>query len=418
MTARDKPKSAPLIDFDHETSAHRDNFEQIYSDLRKNCPMGWTKAHDGFWVATKYEDILAITRNPEIFSSEKTFDPATGELSGGLAIPPVPNPRSIPIEVDPPEWQKYRLLINPRLGPGAVEKLRPLAQQYSAATMDRFIEAGKCDLVRDFTNHIPALVTMKFFGLPLDEFEKFADPLHEVYSVPRNTQQFFDAVAGLQWMRERLFEEITARKMEPRDDFIGYLVSSKVEGAPLDDEIIQEICFNVMAGGVDTTTALTSNVLLYLEDHAEDRALLAAHPEKLAVACEEFVRYFSPIHGFARNVKRDVEVGGQKLEAGDRVFLAYASANRDEANFECPERVNVERFPNRHMGFGAGIHRCVGSFLARLMFESMMREVLTRIPDYAIDRAAMVRYPSIAAINGYASIPATFTSGPTSGASF
>lgn len=401
----------PLVDFNHESAHHRESYESEYKDLRNRCPMGWTKEHGGYWVATKYEDILKITRDPETFSSAKEFDPATGALSGGLAIPPVPNPRSIPIEVDPPEWQGYRRLINPKLGPGAIEAMRPFAEKYSAALMDRFIEKGECDLVRDFTNPLPALVTMNFFGLPLDEYERFSDPLHEVYSVPRDTQQFLDAVAGLEWMRGRLYEEIEARRKTSKKDFIGYLVDSQVDGKHLDDEIIQEICFNVMAGGVDTTTALTSNVLIHLDQNRDDLKLLADNPEKLPIACEEFVRYFSPIHGFARNVRKEVEVAGQHMMPGDRVFLAYSSANRDEDIFECPDKVDVERFPNRHMGFGAGIHRCVGSFFARVMFESMMRQVLTRIPDYTIDHDACVRYPSIAAINGVASIPARFTPG-------
>lgn len=406
----------PVIDFDHEGREHAEHWAEEFHELQNRCPMAWTERHGGFWVATKYEDILAITRDPATFSSEKAFDPQTGEVSGGLAIPPVPNPRSIPIEVDPPLWEKYRKLINPRLGPGAVRKQQGDAQHFAAALMDKFIEKGECDIVLDFTNPLPALVTMKFFGLPLHEYEMFANPLHEVYSLPRHTQEFLDAVKGLDWMRQRLYEEIALRRSEPKDDFIGYLVDAKLDEAPLDDEVIQEICFNVMAGGVDTTTALTSNVLLYLDEHPEDRRRLAENPDMLPVACEEFVRYFSPIHGFARNVRREVMVGGQTMKPGERVFLAYSAANRDESIFECPEKIDIGRFPNRHMGFGAGIHRCVGSFLARIMFEAMMREVLSRLPDYRVDRGTSVHYQSIAAINGWSKMPVRFTPGSRVGA--
>lgn len=412
----DAGKAGPIIDFNHESAEHAANWAEEFRELRATCPLGWTEAHGGFWVATKYEDVLAITRDPKTFSSEKTFNPDTGESKGGLAIPPVPNARSVPIEVDPPEWEKYRRLINPKLGPGVIEKHRPEARRLAAALVDRFIEKGKCDFVDDLTNPLPALVTMKFFGLALDEFEKFANPLHEVYSIPRNTPEFLEAVKGLEWMHRRLQEEIEARRAEPKDDFIGYIVQARVDGEPLPDDIMREIFFNVMAGGVDTTTALTSNVLLHLNDHHEDRQRLAENPAMLPVACEEFVRFFSPIHGFARNVKQEVTISGRTMQPGDRVFLAYASANRDEDNFDKPDKVDIARFPNRHMGFGAGIHRCVGSFLARVMFEEMMKEVLARIPDYVIDRAASRHYSSVAAINGWNKLPATFTPGSRVGA--
>jgi len=411
----DSNTDRPIIQFNHETREHATDWPEEFRDLHARCPLGWTEEHGGFWVATKYEDVLAITRDPQTFSSAKTFDPETGELKGGLAIPPVPNPRSIPIEVDPPEWEKYRRLINPKLGPGAVEKMRPDAQRLAAALVDRFIEKGSCDFVDELTSPLPALVTMKFFGLRLDEFEKFANPLHKVYAIPRHLPEFQEALQGLAWMQDRLSEEIESRRREPKDDFIGYLVAARVDGEPLPDDIMREIFFNVMAGGVDTTTALTSNVLLYLDEHHEDRRRLAENLEMLPVACEEFVRYFSPIHGFARNVTQDVTVSGCTMKAGERVFLAYSAANRDEDNFDKPNEVDIARFPNRHMGFGAGIHRCVGSFVARLMFEAMMREVLTRLPDYKIDRSNILQYQSIAAINGWIKVPATFTPGPRVG---
>jgi cytochrome P450 len=406
----------PIVNFDHESAHHAQNWAEEYSNLRKNCPLAWTEKHGGFWVATKYEDVLAIARDPVTFSSAKTFDPETGDIEGGLAIPPVPNARSVPIEMDPPEWQTYRRLINPKLGPGAVEAYRADAQKLAAALVDGFIENGRCDLVHDLTNPLPALVTLRFFGLPLDEFEKFATPLHEVYSLPRDTPEFVEAVRGLEWMHARLAEEITKRRAHPADDFIGYLAEAKIDGEPLSDQMMQEIFFNVMAGGVDTTTALTSNVLLHLAQHPEDRRRLTEDLSMLPIACEEFVRYFSPIHGFARNIKKDVTVSGCPMKAGERVFLAYAAANRDEDIFDQPEVVDIARFPNRHMGFGAGNHRCVGSFLARVMFEAMMREVLTRLPDYQIDVEDSEHYPSVAAINGWSRMPAIFTPGQKVGA--
>jgi cytochrome P450 len=140
------------------------------------------------------------------------------------------------------------------------------------------------------------------------------------------------------------------------------------------------------------------------------------NPDRLAIAREEFVRFYSPVHGLARNCARDTVVNGVEVKAGERVLLAYASGNRDESIFENAEEIKIDRFPNRHVAFGAGMHRCIGSFQARMMFETMMHQVFTRMPDYVIDESRAARYESIAVTNGWASAPATFTPGPKVGA--
>jgi cytochrome P450 len=190
---------------------------------------------------------------------------------------------------------------------------------------------------------------------------------------------------------------------------------SAVPESGLTDLEIWELTFNVMTGGVDTTTALTSNTLVYLSNHPEMKERILASPQALSVAREEFVRYFSPVHGFARNATETVDFRGQSLAEGDRVYIAYSAANRDPEIFDDPDTLKLDRFPNRHIGFGAGKHRCVGSFQARMMFEAMIREVLTRMPDYRIVPGGE-SFPSVGTINGWISIPAMFTPGRKVGA--
>jgi cytochrome P450 len=176
------------------------------------------------------------------------------------------------------------------------------------------------------------------------------------------------------------------------------------------------MAMNILGGGVDTTTALTSSVLLYLSRRPDQRQQLIDRPELLSLAREEFLRYFSPIHGIARTATRDVELDGWKIDEGDRILLAFASANRDPDAFESPEDVKLDRFPNKHIAFGAGTHRCLGSFLARMVYDTMLSEVLRRMPDYQVIEDGIRAYPSIAVVNGWMSLPANFTPGAKVGA--
>ena len=412
---RDAAQQNP-VDFDHHSAGHATNWPATFALIRANSPRAWSEHHGGFWIATRFDDVIRIGQQPEYFSAHKDYDPVTGKIGGGISIPPLPGLRGVPNETASPEWDGVRTFINRRFSPKSVEAFRAKAQQIAAALIDEVIEKGEFDIVEDFTNPLPALVTMELFGFPLSEWRAFADPFHKIVYTPRDDPFFAETVRGLDYFNQRVAEEVELRRKDPRDDLLGHLANGTIGGAPLDAETIQNLAFNILAGGVDTTTALTSNTLIHLAQNPEDRERLRTDRALLPFAREEFVRYFSPIHALARNVTEDVEVDGWKFRKGERVLLAYSSANRDPEVFEEPERVILDRFPNKHIGFGAGMHRCVGSFLARIMFEAMLNEVLDRIPDYRIDEDRLVRYPTIGNINGCIHIPATFTPGKKVGA--
>jgi cytochrome P450 len=403
-------------DYDHHSPTHVRNWPAEFAQMRQFSPRAWTESHGGFWVATKYQDVIAIAQRPDRFSAHKDYDPETGAVSGGVSIPPLPGVRGIPNETASPEWDLLRGFINRRFSPRAVEAFRDKARLFTAALLDEVIETGSMDLVDQLTNPLPALVSMELFGFPLSDWRKFADPFHKIIYSTQDDSDFAETVLSIDRFREAVDEEVELRRREPRDDLLSHFAHGKIDGLPVDKETIRNLAFNLMVGGVDTTTALTSNALLYLGQHPEDRTRLAADRNLIPIAREEFVRYFSPIHGLARNVTDDVELDGWRFRKGERVMLAYAAANRDPEIFDDPDKVILNRFPNRHIGFGAGMHRCVGSFLARLMFEEMINAVLDRIPDYRIDDENCLAYPSIAIVNGWISIPARFTPGPRVGA--
>jgi cytochrome P450 len=401
----------PTVAIDVESPDYARNWATELRALRAGCPMAWSSEHGGYWLATRYQDVLQIAQEDRSFTSGKTIDPVTGAVDGGVAIPPMPFARSIPVETDRGEWEGYRNLLTPRLGPKATEAQRALARDFADVLIDRVIGSGRMDLVQDFTSPLTALVTMAMLGFPLAEWRRFADPLHELMFLSKAAPEFPAALAALEWIDRRIDEEIAARRRQPKDDLIGYLVAGEIDGAPVAHDDIHQMVINMLFGGVDTTTALASNVLVHLWQHPGQRERLIADRSLMPVAREEFVRYFSPVHANGRTTRAGSVVAGQPIKPGERIMLLFASANRDETVFDRPDEVDITRFPNRHIGFGAGIHRCIGSFLARMMFEVMIETVFDRLPDYRVLIDEAQPYPSISPINGWIKVPASFTPG-------
>jgi cytochrome P450 len=229
------------------------------------------------------------------------------------------------------------------------------------------------------------------------------------------------ALANVPDMLRTLAVEVADRRRQPRDDLLTSVVQIELEdGRRLTDDETVAALWNLVGGGLDTTTSLTSLTLHYLDQHPDRRAHLVHHlddPDLLDSATEEFLRYFSVNESLTRTVTRDVELAGQQLQRGDHLMLSWLSANRDERAFDCPDDVVLDREPNPHLAFGVGPHRCIGSHMARTLFQVMMREVLSRIPDYQVDRAATRFYRGNPELAGVVQMPATFSPGARRGPS-
>ncbi|WP_419827192.1 cytochrome P450 [Sphingomonas sp.] len=401
------------IDFDHESAEYAARWTDQYRTIRESgCPIAWSGAHGGYFVPSRYNDIVAIAQDSQTFSSAKTFDAATGAVSGGVLIPAIPFPTAYPIETDRPVWDAYRSFINRRFAPKAAEARRDFARHHASRLLDQVIETGEIDFIADLTGPLPAIVTMDLMGLPLADWRDFAEPLHEIVYTPKESAEFPDVAARFQQMFDRCLVELRRyRELPPEDNLLSVFAHEPFEGRPLTDDEVLGYCNNILAGGVDTTTALTTNVLVYLWRNPDERQRLIGDPALLPTAREEFVRFFAPQHAVARNCTRDVEVGGVLIAAGDRIYMPWGAGNRDPEVFEQPDFIDMARFPNRHIGFGAGAHRCIGSFVARVMFEEMVKQVLSRMPNYRIDIDRAQRYRSIGTINGWMNMPATFAPG-------
>ncbi|WP_328354911.1 cytochrome P450 [Mycobacterium sp. NBC_00419] len=376
-------------------------------NLRSQCPVAWTEAHGGYWVVSRYEDVKDVARDDETFSSDND---TLGERSGykGTAIPSAPM-QLIPLEVDGPRFNQYRQLLNPLFSPRAADKWRPFIQQMADALIDQFCETGECDIVKDVASPVPAMLTMKLLGLPLADWEHVATPFHEISWAVPGSDMYQRAIEGIFAVLGQLSEELVKRRNAPEDDLLTFLVESTIDDKPLSEEEILKICFLMLIGGVDTTTGLLSHTYAWLSGHPSEARRLIAEPDLLKTATEEFLRWASPAPALARTVTTETVLGGQRLCPGDRLLLSWSSANQDESVFGNPDEVDLERWPNRHQAFGLGAHRCLGSNLGRVQFQEVLMATLRRLPDLTVNLTAAQRYPSLGQVNGYSTLPATFT---------
>lgn len=395
------------IEFDHHSREYADHTWEIYADVRARCPVAHSASHDGFWLVSSYEQVFEAARDDATYASAHVpGDP----MKRGISVPDREFV-SIPIELDPPEFRPYRSMLNPYFSPKATAYWLEVIQKWTTVCLDHVIEKGEFDIVLDLANPVPALFTSELLGLPLEDWRKYAEPMHtQIYSVP-GSPEMAAALEGMQWIVASLHRIVAERRADPQDDMISKLVAEQVNGAPMDDETIVNIAFLIIAGGFDTTTAMMANMLWYLDENREARRLLIEEPDRIKPAIEEFLRYFTPTQALGRTVTRDVELGGQQLHRGDRVLLSWAAANHDPEAFDRPDEIVLDRSPNRHVTFGIGQHRCLGSNFARAELALMLGEVLRRIPDYEIVREGAQRYPSIGIVNGWVQMPARFTPG-------
>lgn len=405
-----------VVAFDQHSPEYKAGYPQISHEIRSRCPAAWSEEYGGYWVISERELIGEMAKHPDLLSND--HDPL-GVRRGyqGIAIPAPEGgtTRGGFIEMDPPEQLEYRRVLNPYLSPAAIERWRPMVMELSHACLDEVVETGQLDFVDDLANMVPAVLTMGLLGFPLADWVIYCEPAHAlVYTPPRSPD--FARVLDLTFvMAGHLEDEMVKARDNPRPGMLKALLDAQADGASfVDDDILGTLTL-LIGGGFDTTTSLTSHALTWLDEHPDQRPRLLDDAGLLDTAAEEFVRYVTPAQGGGRTITRDCEFGGRSFRAGDRVWMGYALANHDPAAFDRPDEITLDRFPNRHAGFGLGVHRCIGSNLARMTFKTMLTAVLERIPDYRLVPGAAVRYEDIGTINGYQHLPATFSPGARRG---
>jgi cytochrome P450 len=256
---------------------------------------------------------------------------------------------------------------------------------------------------------------MGMLGFPLADWTIYCEPAHAMVYTPPQSRDFPHVLDLAIQMSGKLAEEMGRARINPRPGMLKALIDAQTNGASfVDDDILGTLTL-LIGGGFDTTTSLTAHALTWLDSHPEQRQALLDDPNLLDTATEEFVRYATPAQGGGRTITQDCQIGGHSFRSGDRVWMAYGLANHDPQAFEEPDEIVLDRFPNRHAGFGLGVHRCIGSNLARMTFKTMLSVVLERLKDYRLVEGGAVRYEDIGTINGYKHLPATFSPGTPQG---
>jgi cytochrome P450 len=402
--------------FDRHTPEYRQRFGEITAEMLDKCPVAWSDTYGGHWVAAGHHEVFELARSAEYLSND--HDPQH-ERRGykGISIPAPDVPfRGGFLEMDPPEQRHYRQLLNPYLSPAAVARWTPLVDEIVRASLNEKIETGRIDFVDDLANIVPAVLTLAMLGVPLKNWHIYVEPVHAAVYTPPNSPDMARIQAGRIAMRDDMAAQLGQIRTNPRPGLINALAQAEIDGTvPPDFELLGVISL-LIGGGFDTTTALTSRALEWLSDHPDQRERLSAERVTLLdSATEEFLRYFTPAPGDGRTISADCEIAGQQFREGERIWLSWAMSNRDPAVFANPEEIDLARTGNRHHSFGLGIHRCIGSNVARMVFKQMVTAVLDRIPDYQCDPAGAEHYETIGIIQGMKHLPATFTPGPRIG---
>jgi len=401
--AESRPRAE--VDLDHHSPDFRENAHDRLREMREvGCPVAHSPHYDGFWVLVDYSSVFEASRDDDLFNSF----PSVGVPANEMPFP------ILPIESDPPETQELREVTLKRFSPGSAERFREAAVEMTNEAIDAFIERGECDLVADLTTPLPARLILRLLNFDESRFMDWVGWVHTTVH-DRAHEPEKAAEAGM-----AMFGEI-GKHMEQRraeglgDDLFSDILRGTLDGKPLDDIQITMYTFLMMLGGMDTTSGFSGNVLLRLCQDPELREKFKADPSLVKKGTDELLRLYSPTIGLARTVSRDVEFHGQPLCAGDRAILMWGAANRDPAMFENPDELDLERSnAKKHMAFGVGMHRCLGSHYAKLMFDVMLTQVLKRLPDFELAGDAKL-FEDAGEVYAVRELPVSFTPGPRTG---
>jgi cytochrome P450 len=399
-------------DFDHRAPAWLAERHANTAGLRQHCPVLWNRQYGGYWFVSGHTEVAAVARDAETFSH--LFAPEGPDGLSYIGTAGIPRPEGLPsIGIGEAVGERHaalRRVINPFMLPPAVAQDRPVMEQAARWFLDQKIADGQMDTVSDFTSPVPGLWTMKLMGLPAQMWGHFAEYFHAVAAYSADMPEYQRAVVRTPEMIAELLEISEQRKRKPGDDLLSRLVTLEVEGAALNDDDLIGVLWNLIGGGLDTTTSLTSLALVHLAQHPDLRQRLVADPSLLTGACEEYLRWTTVAETLSRTCTTDTELGGQLVKRGDFVMVSWLGANFDPAVFDRPDEVDIDRAPNPHLAFGVGAHRCIGLHVARMLFDVMMREMLGRIPEYSVDLENTQFYQGNP-LYGVVKMPTTFTPG-------
>ena len=390
---------------------------EMFEVLRREAPVFWHEepGGPGFWNITRYDDLVEVNRQPELFSSElggiSIFD--MGRVDGSESMD---MRGAVMIMTDPPKHTRYRRLVNKGFTPRMIGIIEQHLRRRAVTIVDNVIERGECDFVVDIAAELPLQAIAEIMGVPQEDRFRIFEWANQMIGIDDPEYASDDnarAAVELYAYSNTLAAE---RRDSPRDDIVTILINAEIidddgEVTRLSEFEFDAFMLLLSVAGSETTRNAISHGMLELMANPDQFDMLKADPAGLMdTAVDEIVRYSTPVHHFRRTASADTELRGQKIAAGDKVVMWHVSANRDETQFEDPHRFDITRSPNHHIGFGGGgAHFCLGANLARMELRLMFDEICRRIPD--VQPAGEVQLLRSNFINGIKHMPVSFPTG-------
>ena len=363
--------------FDHHDPHLANTLHDTFADFRSRCPIAHSTAHGGFWLVTKQDDILAVAKDGATYS-------AAVQGLGAAALFPGSETTTAPLfEADPPVHSEWRKVLQPFFTPAAVQAHEPFITRLTEQVVDALVPRGQCEVGSDLAARIPTVVIAQVMGVAPDRHQELAELGHALVA-PASEQQANDAAAGLV---EFLRREIRDRhdRHDHATDPLTAVVHAVVDGQRATDDELLKHAFIMVSAGFLTTVDTISNALSQLAQDSETRRRVAEDRALVPMLIEEIVRHEPPIVATARTVLAPATLGGIDFQRGDRLMLAWASGCRDEQHVDAPARFDLDRpRQGRALGWGAGMHRCLGMRLARLQLRIVLNKILDAIPEFTL----------------------------------
>ncbi|MGI9597696.1 MAG: cytochrome P450 [Acidimicrobiales bacterium] len=361
-------------DWDHHDEVWVADPYPIWTELRDRCPMAHTNRYnEGVWLPLSYDQIDRIAHDTDSFSSNH-FGFTAGGSHARAQFPP--------IHSDPPEHRPMRRTILPFFAPKRIETWEASITEHCTELAQAVAASDTADAAIDYAQHIPVGAIAAILGLPAGDGELFRRWIVQFLEIGGRDP---DArTAAEKEIRAYMAEQMATRRAHPGNDLISHLLQAEVDGEPLGDDLIERMLMLQLVAGIDTTWSSIGAGLWHLAGNPEDRQRLLAEPELIPTAVEEILRAYAPVN-VARRVTTDVAIDGVTMKEGDTVMMTFPIACRDPELFDRADDVVIDRERNRHVAFGSGIHRCLGSNLARLEMNVAIRVWLEHIPEFRLD---------------------------------
>jgi cytochrome P450 len=387
-------------DFDHTDPQWVADPYPIWDELRARCPVAHSDRYGGTWLPVRHEDVAAVAYDTEHFTSRSVV---VSELRPGPDDLPAPIGLAPPITSDPPFHALARRLLLPAFSPKRIETLEPFTRELCVELLDAVAGRRELDAALDYAQHIPLRVIVRMLGFPQEDADLFRRFIRMVLEDVAQSAEERQAQVDNGEIDEYMNARIAEHQADPQDDLTTFLLDAELDGNKLSPDHVRGTMVLLMIAGIDTTWSAIGASLWHLAQNPSDRQRLAAEPDIMATAVEEFLRAYAPVT-MARLVAKDFEFQGRPLREGDWLLLPFPAANRDPDVFPDAERVRIDRLENRHAAFGLGIHRCIGSNLARMELRVALEEWVKRYPDFELSDPTRVTW-SAGQVRGPRSIP-------------